>query len=270
MSLKNLALFAIVAALLATTVPAKAQFHSGFYTPRYGSYVGFDPIATARKKPFQRYAVGLTYAPFSGTVSFTTIDEFGITDSIKSMDIKGSGGGVLYAIIVPCARLGNRSLAAIHIGINGNYYSIKLDEITIKRQSAFYDGSVTLSGGGAGFMFGFPVGVDLITGGEATLDRADRFSFTVGAGVFPLMGVAIVNQFAGVNFKAPPYVKAEVGFHFGINWKLRATYVTKSALSFTENDESLFSDGSTVQTSLKSNDHFMLSLMIQPFSFGWE
>jgi len=95
MSLKNLALFAIVAALLATTVPAKAQFHSGFYTPRYGSYVGFDPIATARKKPFQRYAVGLTYAPFSGTVSFTTIDEFGTTDSIKSMDIKGSGGGVL-------------------------------------------------------------------------------------------------------------------------------------------------------------------------------
>lgn len=270
MSVKNFILYATIVALLFTTSQAKAQFHSGFYTPHYRSYIGFDPIETARKKPFQRYAVGFTYAPFSGTVSFKTIDEFGISDSIKSIDIKVSGGGVLYAIIVPCARLGNRSLAAIHIGINGNYYSFKLDEVTINRQSAFYNGSVTLSGGGAGFMLGFPVGVDLITGGEATLDRSDRFSFTVGAGVFPLMGVAIVNEFGGVNFKAPPYVKAEVGFHFGINWKLRATYVTKSALSFTQNDESLFSDGSAVQTSLKSNDRFMLSLMIQPFSFGWE
>ena len=105
---------------------------------------------------------------------------------------------------------------------------------------------------------------------EATLERSNRFSFTVGGGIFPMLGAGVVYEFGGVNLVAPFYAKAELGFHAGVNWKLRATYIAKSPTSFSNDRNDIFSEPITVETSLKSNDKFMLSILVQPFSFGWE
>lgn len=48
------------------------------------------------------------------------------------------------------------------------------DDIMFRKAPTYYSGTSTYSGGG-GFMFGFPLRLDLLTGGEATLDRAGRF-----------------------------------------------------------------------------------------------
>lgn len=247
---------------------AEAQWgYSGFGSHRYGLYP--DPIAMARKKPFQRYGVGLSYMPVSGTFGYKPIDEFGNVDTGQSVNVKGWGAGVAYSLVIPCARTGEKSLLAVNIGLNANYYLFDVADITLRRVTTTYNSTSTYSGDGAGFMFGLPVGLDLLTGGEATLDRADRFSFVVGGGFFPMMTMGFVHETAAIKFRAPLYAKAEVGFHWGINWKVRGTYIAKSPMSFFNDGQSIFDDG-TLQAELKTNDRFMLTLLVQPFSFGWD
>lgn len=227
-------------------------------------------MSILRKKPYQRYAVGLSYIPVSGSFDFRTIDEFGVADTNHSVNVKGWGAGVVYSFVIPVARTGEKTIAAINIGLSANYYLFDVDDVTIRRVSANYNSTSSYSGPGAGFMFGLPVGLDLITGGEASLDRANRFSFAVGAGVMPLVSMAAVHEFGGLSLRVPPYVKAEIGFHFGINWKVRASYLTKSAISFSDDSKNIFDIDTNIDTKLKANDRFIISLMVQPFSFGWD
>jgi|GEM_PF-2461628 len=243
--------------------------YSGFHSHRYG-YAGIDPIAMARKKPFQRYGVGLSYIPVSGTFSYQPVDEEGNTDTATSVNINGWGAGVAYSIIIPCARTGEKTLLAVHIGLNGNFYMFKVPDMTVKTTSAYATSTSSYSGPGSGFMFGLPVGLDLLTGGEATLDRSDRFSFVLGAGFFPLISMANVHETFGFKARIPPYIKAEMGFHAGINWKVRATYITKSPISYTNTPESLFNGEYNMNARLNANDRFMITLLVQPFSFGWD
>ena len=85
-----------------------------------------------------------------------------------------------------------------------------------------------------------------------------------------MLGVAVFNEFAGAKLAAPFYAKAEFGVHWGINWKLRATYITKSPTSFSENRYDILTNDFPVAGEFQANDQLIFSLFVQPFSFGWE
>ncbi|HRO43053.1 MAG TPA: hypothetical protein PL009_09475 [Flavipsychrobacter sp.] len=273
MRLTHLSLFTAVLALLLLCSETQAQW-GGRRSNRlgYGSYIYGDAVSTMRKKPFQRFSVGLTYVPVSATFSYRTVDENYEPDSMKSMDIKGSGFGVAYSMSIPVAHAGNNSLLAIGIGLNANWYLLKSENqfvIEVKEQN--YTGKYSYTGsGGGGFMISVPVSLDLVSGGEATLDRSNPFSFTLGVGFIPFVSMGAMYEFVGAKASAPLYAKLELGFHAGINWKVRAAYLGKSPTSFSESRGDIFPQYGMVETNMKSNDQFMLSVLVQPFSFGWD
>lgn len=270
MRVKNL-IYLVAVLLLLSGSDLKAQWsgrHS--YHWGYNSYIMGDAVRVMRKKPFQRFSVGISYVPVSATFSYRMVDVDGVADSTHSLDAKGGGFGVAYAMGIPVARVGNKSLAAISVGLLANWYLLNGDPLTLKVDEENYHSSQELATGGGGFMIGVPVGLDLVSGGEATLDRADPLSFTLGVGVMPMISMGIMYEFAAVKVRAPGYIKAELGFHAGINWKLRGTYIFKSPTSFSQDRNDIFSNYGNIESELKSNDQFMFSLLVQPFSFGWE
>jgi len=271
MRTKSLALLAIF--LLSILSEAQGQWGTRRSNRLgYGSYIYGNAVDVMRKKPFQRFSVGLTYVPITGTFSYRTVDDQNVPDSSQSVDIKGSGFGVVYSMSIPVAHAGNNSIMAIGVGLNANWYLLKSEkDFTIEVKDQYYSGKYTYSGvGGGGFMIGVPVSLDLLSGGEATLDRANRFSFVLGVGFIPYVGMGAMYEFVGLNVGAPLYAKMEIGFHAGINWKLRASYMGKSPSSFSDGNSEIFSDYGTVEANMESNDKFMLSILVQPFSFGWE
>lgn len=242
------------------------------YRMGYGSYVYGDAVAAMRKKPFQRFSVGLTYVPMSSTFSYRTVNDAGLPDSANTIDVKGFGFGVAYSMSIPVAHAGSKSLLAIGVGLNANWYLLSVkDKLSIQVQNQGYNGSYSYSGGGGGgFMIGVPVSLDLVNGGEATLDRSTPFSFVLGVGFIPFVSMGAMYEFAGVKAAAPLYAKMELGFHAGINWKVRAAYIGKSPTSFSEERGDIFPQYGMLETKMESNDQFMLSVLVQPFSFGWE
>lgn len=78
------------------------------------------------------------------------------------------------------------------------------------------------------------------------------------------------HHFVGFKFLATPNIKAELSLFAGINWKLRATYILKSPISFSNDRDDLFNIASDVRTSLKIHDQFMISILVQSFSFRWD
>jgi len=270
MRIKNLT-YLVAAILLLHNSDLKAQWggrHS--YHWDYSSYIMGNAVRIMKKKPFQRFSVGVTYVPVSSTFSYQTVDNNDIADSIRSINVKGAGYGVAYAMGIPVAQTGNKSLAAISVGILANWYLLSGDQLNVTMKQTYYSGHYSYSGAGMGFMFGLPVGLDLVSGGEASLDRSDRFSFTLGAGFIPMITMSGMYKFVGLKAMAPAYAKIELGFHAGINWKLRAMYISKSPTSFSQDRDDIFNEYGTVKGEMKSNDQIMFSLLVQPFSFGWE
>lgn len=268
---KILLLVAIVALELFSATNSSAQWG---YSSNNGTRfrLNQDPIERARKRPFQRWGAGFNYVPLSGNVAYKTYDEYGDLDSIKTFPIKGWGAGINYSYVIPFAHAGEKALLGVFVGLNANYYMYSVDKVTFSRID--YNNQVTKvtysDGIGANLMFALPVGIDLLLGGEATLDRANRFSFVVGGGAYPLFSMGGFNESVGAAFRAPGYVKAEIGFHQGINWKIRATYLTKSAISFDKDMDAVFGGNTGVTSSLQAKDQLMLSILVQPFSFKWQ
>lgn len=271
MSFKKLLLFIAVMSFQLIYSDAYAQM--GYGGPgKYRFLVSQDPLSRARKKPFQRWGAGFNFIPVSGKVAYTTYDQYGNVDSVKDAKIKGWGAGIHYSYEIPIARTGEKTLLAIPIGLNVNFYLYEVDSVAFSEK--YFDNSISTvsyaKGAGLNFMFGLPVGLDLLMGGEATLDRANPFSFVVGGGVYPMFTMGGFNESVGAAFRAPGYVKAELGFHKGINWKIRATYLTSSGISFDKDLGSVFDGAASVSSALKAKDQLILSLYVQPFSFKWE
>ncbi|MBS1776042.1 MAG: hypothetical protein JSS64_07150 [Bacteroidetes bacterium] len=263
--------FLLVFFSLLVQFEAQAQRTRRYHADRY--YFSDDEysLKAIRRKPFQRFSVGFNYVPYSGTLKTQAVDYDGTADTVQNHKLKGFGAGIAYTIMLPVARMGSKGLASVYIGLNANYYMFNGDSVVIEVKRPNFTGRETYSGlAGAAFMFGLPVGIDFIGGAEASLQKADRFSFSFGAGFFPMVAFGMVYQFPGINIMAPPYVKAEIGIHAGINWKLRATYIFRSPTSYSYSDDAMWTNyKGNLNVKLESNDQFMLSLLVQPFSWGW-
>jgi len=244
--------------------------NKSFNSYGYRNMINGDVVQVLRKKPFSRFGIGLTYAPFSSTFEYQYEDDLGVADSLTSIDSKGMGYGLALSMSIPFAAPGLKSLVAFSVGIHVNGYVVEADPLTINVERENYHATSEYSGGGGAVLIGVPVGFELISGGEASLDRADAFSFNVGAGFMPSMAVGGMYDFVGAKFHAPFYAKAELGFHLGINWKIRGTYLASSPTSFNNMLSDMDLSFGELKTRMKNKDQFMISLIVQPFSFTWD
>lgn len=225
-----------------------------------------------------RFQIGYSF-PFT-TATFKqhslVYDDYGDNniDTTYSRDVKSKGGfGVTLGTYIPVVHLTEKS--CINVDIDFMYNLLVWDANTINysgysNTTGQYTYSTNYTITAATIQMGLPIGLSFKAGGEASQDRGDKLSLTLGTGVYPSLNATVFEDYAGAKFKLQPYLKAELGFFAGVNFKVRAFYAFGkleyinyedkfSGLTYAYNDEA----------SLTGKSSFLLSVMVMPLSFGW-
>ena len=194
-------------------------------------------------------------------------------DTSFSTEIKTVGGfGVTMGTHFPIVQLGEKSCLAITLDYLYNFMlwdgkTSSFNSFNDSLGTYIYDYDSPISGV-TGHM-GLPVGVDFKYGGEATLDKGNKFSMSVGTGLYPSLNATVFDFDAGAQFKLQPYLKGEVGIHAGITFKIRALY-TFGRINYINWSEDIsgFDYFQTNGASLTSKSQLTLSLILMPFSWA--
>ena len=122
--------------------------------------------------------------------------------------------------------------------------------------------------------FGLPIGLDIIYGGEATMNKADKVTLRGGIGVMPYFAageLADGSQDYG-KLGVQPYVKAEIGFFAGVQWKLKGMVVagSRTIYNYKAGDYRLQDANDYYSMEFKIRPTFTVGIAVLPFSFGWE
>jgi hypothetical protein len=229
-------------------------------------------------KGLQRFQIGYSFPMTSATYTTHSLifDDFGDNnlDTVQSKDVKTKGGfGVTLGTHFPIVQLSDNSCLSISLDYLYNLLvwdadMVKIDGYDATTGAYTYNSTYIISA--ATVHMGLPVGIDYKMGGEASLDRSNRTSLTLGTGFYPSMNATIFENNAGAKLKIQPYLKAEFGAFAGVNWKVRALY-SFGRLEYIDYSSSLTGTGYAYEesASLISKSSLVLSLMVQPFSFGW-
>jgi len=136
------------------------------------------------------------------------------------------------------------------------------------------DGSSTSTYESADIFFGAALGVDYIFGGEATVSKDDKFTFRAGAGMMPYFSVGQLadgsNNYAKVGVK--PYIKAEIGFFAGVEWKLKGMAIlgSRTIYDVKTGDYNLNDSDYYYSMNFKISPTYTVGIAVFPFSFGWQ
>lgn len=229
-------------------------------------------------KGLMRFQIGYSF-PFT-TATFKqhslTYDDYGDNnlDTTYSRDVRSKGGfGVTLGTYIPIAQLTEKSSLNLDIDFMYNFLvwdAAKVNYSGYDNSTGQYTYSTNYTITSATVQMGLPIGLSFKAGGEASMDRGDKLSFTFGTGVLPTLNATIFDTYTGAKFKLQPYLKAELGFFAGVNFKVRALYAF-GKLEYLNYDDSYAGDTYAYQdqASLTSKSSFLLSVMVMPLSFGW-
>jgi hypothetical protein len=167
----------------------------------------------------------------------------------------------------PLSFLSERSALVLNLGLLGVPTVFELGNLSL-------DPSRTSTYEAADLFLGIPVGVDYIFGGEATLNKADKFTLRAGGGLMPyLSGGELAdgsNDYWKLGIK--PYVKAELGFFAAVEWKIRGMAVlgSRTIYDIKQGDYNLGDSDYYYSMNFKIRPTFTIGIAVMPFSFGWE
>jgi hypothetical protein len=179
--------------------------------------------------------------------------------------LKGNYLGAFVGMYHRLAMLNNSSCLAFDWGVDALAIANETDELTYKIGNSTH----RLKSLVAYWHFGVPLLIDYKYGGEATYDKADRFSFTLGGGIMPLVAIGAINEAGQISASIAPVVKAELGFFAGVQWKVRAMYMIQSGDILNTNDES--ADVRNYHSyRLNVTPGINIGVSVMPFSFGWD
>lgn len=182
-----------------------------------------------------------------------------------SFDYRATSG---YAgVYFPLSYINSNSLLALNTGLyaTGSVWDLgntSLDEKVITRYES------------KDLFFGAAIGLDFIYGGEATLNKADKVTLRAGAGLMPYFAAGQLadgsQNYGKVGFK--PYVKAELGFFAGVEWKIRGMAIlgSRTIYNYSSGDYNLNDNDYYYSMNFKIRPTYTIGIAVFPFSFGWE
>lgn len=172
-------------------------------------------------------------------------------------------GGVYF----PLSYFSRNTVLALNVGVYATANTWDLGNTSLEP-------GVTTSYETSDMQIGVPIGVDFIYGGEATLNKADKVTLRAGAGVMPYFAAGSLadgsQDYGKLGFR--PYVKAELGFFAGIEWKLRGMVVagSRTIYDYSTGDYNLKESDYYYSFNFKIRPTYTVGIVIFPFSFGWE
>jgi len=124
-------------------------------------------------------------------------------------------------------------------------------------------------------LVGLPIGVDFIFGGEATCNQSDKVSLRAGLGAMPFVSLGSISNDVSKysRFGVRPYVKAELGFFAGIEWKIKTQVMvgSRNLYDIRTGDYSL-QDGDNYYSNFKMDlrPTYSVGIAIMPFAAAWD
>ncbi|MFT4062960.1 MAG: hypothetical protein QM642_11460 [Edaphocola sp.] len=221
---------------------------------------------------FHRYEVGYGQSFGGGNVSITNryydqsnYNQIGGKSRTTTFRYMSPSG---YANIhIPMSYLSRKTILSASVGVFTQVNIFELGNTSL-------DENTTTSYDMGDAMVGLPLGIDVIWGGEATTDKADRVTLRAGAGVMPFLafGSLASGEQQYVKLNARPYLKAEIGFFAGVEWKLRGSLIAGSRTIYDEKygDYNLQTESYYSTFQMKITPIYNIGFTVFPFSFGWE
>jgi hypothetical protein len=223
----------------------------------------------------RRWEIGgtgmFTQGTYNGVIPVFGHNNMYIHDTTVKRSIYSEPGfGVTLGVTVPFAATGHISNFSLSLNAVGNYYkwnslnkSYNLDG-TYKTYSSVMNATT--------IQIGAPVGIDYKIGCDAIGTKRLRWGGALGAGVIPQLNITSLdstNDLVGpqVNVGLNPFFKAEGGVFIGIFVKVRVMYTLGNVELMNVRDKiDPYTHG---PFKLTNNNHWMFSLILQPFSYKW-
>lgn len=178
---------------------------------------------------------------------------------------KNSGTTINASVYFPVFNITETSVLAINAGAYG--YFLKAEDLGPMQVGVTrYTSTLTSTN------LGLPIALDYKYGGEAINDKAERFSFTIGAGLCPMFMGTIFTGESSTKGTVRPYVHGEIGFFAGIEWKFKVDYLGGSPTYFHADYRDLGREGMPEGSIITITGKPVLSvgIALMPFSFDWE
>lgn len=190
-----------------------------------------------------------------------------ITGSSRAMTFNYRSYAGYGGFYIPISYLGEKTMLAMNLGVYATVNTWDIGNTSLEP-------GVTTKYETSDMYIGVPVGVDFIFGGEATLNKADKVTLRAGAGVMPYFAAGGVPNGTMDYGKLGlhPYVKAELGFFAGIEWKVKGMMIAGSRTIYnnTTGDYNLQYSDYYYNLNFKIRPTYTVGIAIFPFSFGWE
>jgi hypothetical protein len=221
---------------------------------------------------FHRFEISYSYTFGAGSLNLN--DRF--RDQSNNNIIAGHSRSTTFnyrsasgyaGVYFPLSYLSNNSALVLNTGLYyvGNVWHLGNISLT--------DGQIR-SYDAADIFFGAALGVDYVFGGEATLNKSDKVTLRAGAGLMPYFAVGDLadgsNSYGKLGIK--PYVKAELGFFAGVEWKIKGMAVlgSRTVYDIKTGDYNLGDSDYYYSMNFKIRPTYSIGIAVMPFSFGWE
>jgi len=267
LSVKKFAGLTLTAFLL-SAIPAVAQVNSFLQ-----SYSRFEKRRAEGKnvKSYLSYGInfGLAFSSVDFSHSYSTIDGSGniVGSNVisRSFDVRGYqfGANVYFRLfdVTP------NSTVMFNISPSGYVFHYEMGPIhPVNSNLGEYDYTLAIGN------IALPLTLDYKTGGEALFDKSYRTSFTVGAGLSPVVYGTNFGDLQKMKLGIRPFVHAEIGVFAAIEWKIRLSYMPGTARVM-----DLYSDDAGMETmpvdshiQMNTSSMFSVGIALMPFSFGWK
>ncbi len=216
---------------------------------------------------WQRYYMGVGICSMGIDINQHYYDD--ATDKIVKMSVKSSSSyTVTEGFYFPFSKAGKEGSVGLDLASTVNLFNYNVGTVNYSSETVATE---------TGFCYQAIVPFALVykSGGEAILNKKSKFLFTCGAGIAP--SYAITKVFSpGLSFSARKFIMAEMGYHAGIAFKLRATaYFGKMTLVNAEGDDFFYTSSfkstgyGVVDNTVTGKTGITLTLALMPFSWAW-
>ncbi|HET8572888.1 MAG TPA: hypothetical protein VFL76_03355 [Edaphocola sp.] len=267
LSVKRFAGLALTA-FLWSAIPAVAQVNSFLQ-----SYSRFEKRRAEGKsvKSYLSYGIslGMAFSSVDFSHSYATIDGSGnIVGSntiSRGFDVHGFqfGADVYFHLfdVTP------NSSVVFNVNPTGYIFHYEMGPVkTSNSNLSEYDYTLGIGD------LAVPLTLDYKTGGEALFDKSYRTSFTLGAGLSPVLYGTNFGDLRGMKFGIRPFVHAEIGIFAAIEWKIRLSYMPGAAkvMDVYSDDAGMESMPVDSHIQMSTSSMFSVGIALMPFSFGWK
>lgn len=275
--MRNKAAWCLLAVMLISYLPSEAQFMSRM--DRYSG--GYPKKGNVKLQLHKRIYLGVYGWHFMNNpmnirvrdTAYATNEDYANRVNGKEVDtsfqatarLSNSLSGYL-GVSVPLAMVSPKSMVCLDVEANILMGDLTYDTVNIPLQYK----TLTMAESLPFMNISGPISFNYKYGGDATLSRDNRTMLSVGAGIATSYITISDGSGASPLIKAVPFVKAEVGFVWGVGFKLRGTAYMGNYQYINYKSPQLSSATGVISRSYSGQLGYNVSVIILPFAFAWE